>query len=352
MDFFNVIIVISFLVFFHELGHFSVAKFFGVRILKFSIGFGRPIYSKVINGTDYRISWLLLGGYVQMKGQDDLDPTERSDEPDSYNSIAPWKRILILFAGPFFNFILAFFLFFIAGNIGVEQLSSKIGQTMENMPSQEAGLIAGDNIIAINGEKIKYWNDLSETIKNSSGALNLTIERNQTVFNTILVPKITETENIFGEKIEKKMIGIAPANETLLYKPESIEEALTFAFERTSNSATLIFQSIEKLITGIVPIDQLGGVVSIVEYTAKASEMGIVTLLIFSALLSVNLGVLNLLPIPALDGGHMVFNFYEWVTRRIPSESVMTKLTIGGWIILIMLMVVGLINDVNRLING
>jgi regulator of sigma E protease len=351
LDFINVILVISFLVFFHELGHYSVARFFGVKILKFSIGFGKPIFSKVINGTDYRISWILLGGYVQMKGQDDLNPKERNNDKDSYNSIAPWKRILVLLAGPFFNFILAFILFFTVANIGFEKLSPEIGKLMEDMPSKEAGIQTGDKILEINNQPVKYWEDISPIIQNSDKYLNLIIDRNNTVKNVIIAPKVATAENIFGEKIERKMIGISPSGATLMYQPEDIFDALNYAYLKTVDSAFLIFQSIEKLITGIVPIDQLGGVVSIVEFTAKASETGLVSLLIFSALLSVNLGVLNLLPIPALDGGHVVFNLYEWITRRIPSENIMFKLTLFGWLILLSLMIIGLFNDINRLVG-
>jgi len=345
------LLVLSFLVFFHELGHFLFARLFGVKVEVFSVGFGKRLAWKTVGDTEYRLSTIPLGGYVKMKGQDDLDPLERSGDNDSYNSKKPWQRILILLGGPLFNLILAFLLFVVVNFSGYETLSTKIGSLQEDMPSVKAGLMAGDRVIKIGDEVVDSWKEMSTIIKESDSALHLIVDRNGTLHNIVIIPKIVEGKNIFGEPIEKRMIGIASAGEFVTVN-NSFIDALENGWSQTIDSTTLIYQSVEKLITGILSLDQLGGVVSVVDFTAKASETGIIPLLLFTALLSVNLGVLNLLPIPALDGGHIVFNLYEMITKRVPNESVMYALTIFGWVLLFGLMGIGLYNDINRLIAG
>jgi regulator of sigma E protease len=350
VDFLVSLSVLSFLIFFHELGHFLFARLFKVEVEVFSIGFGTVLLSKKVGATDYRLSAIPLGGYVKMKGQDDLDPKLRSSDDNSYNSKHPLQRIMILFGGPLFNFILAFLLFIAVANIGFQTLSPTIGEIIEDMAGYESGLRSGDKILEIDGEKITTWSDMADKIGDSSGALGFKLDRNGTTLLIPVLPQISESKNIFGETIEKRMVGVAPSGDTVQYRVD-LTEAFIYGAEKTYDSALLIFKSVEKLIVGVLSLDQLGGVVSIFEFTAKASETGIVALFMLTALLSVNLGVLNLLPIPALDGGHIIFNLYELITRRVPSENIMYQLTLIGWAILLTLMGIGLYNDINRLIS-
>lgn len=345
------LLVLSFLIFFHELGHFIAARYFGVFVEKFSIGFGKPLYTKIVNGCEYRLSTIPLGGYVQMKGQDDTDPTKRSMDADSYNALHPWQRIVILFAGPFANFLTAFVLYFFVAFIGVNELTPTIGGVQEDSPAQKAGLMAKDKIVAIQGQEIKLWEDMSNIIKNSNGAMIFTINRDNKTFNKQITPQILTTQNIFGEVVERKMIGIAPSGDFTTIHLGGFE-AIKYAYDETLNAMTLIIKSVQKLIEGVVPAKEIGGVVSIVQISAQASEAGIVALFVFTALISVNLGILNLLPIPALDGGHIIFNLYEWITKKAPSEKVLYNLTLLGWGLLIGLMFLGLYNDINRLMGS
>lgn len=351
MSFLVSLLVLSLLIFFHELGHFLFARLSGVKVEVFSIGFGTTILKRVIGNTEYRVSLIPLGGYVKMKGQDDLDPKERSDDKDSYNSKNPLQRLSILFGGPLFNFILAFILFALMGYFGFQTLSPTVGELQESMPAIESGLQKGDRVISINGDEVSSWREMSNSIKESDGDLNFVVSRDNEFINIQIVPKISESQNIFGETIYKRMVGIAPSGD-IIEVEMNIFEAFKYGVTETFSSALLIFQSVEKLIVGVLSLDQLGGVVSIFEYTAKASETGLSALLFMTALLSVNLGVLNLLPIPALDGGHIIFVLYEMVTKRVPSEKVMYQLTIIGWLILGSLMFIGLYNDINRLMAG
>lgn len=344
------LLVLSFLIFFHELGHFLAARLFGVRVEVFSIGFGGRLFGKQIGSTEYRLSTIPLGGYVKMKGQDDLDPTKKSPDPDSYNAKKPWQRIIILLAGPFANFLFAYLLYYAIAIMGTQTLAPVIGNIQPNSPAQLFGLQSGDRIISINGTTIRSWNDVSRLIKESAGVLQIQIKRGEKTIVVTVTPQISETKNIFGETVKVRMVGIGPAEQivTLCYTPI---EAFGAAWKQTLDASKMIIMSVQKLIEGIVPATEVGGVISIMQITAQASEVGIVTLFALTALISVNLGILNLFPIPALDGGHIVFNLYEMVTKRAPNETMLYRLTIAGWIFLIGLMFLGLYNDISRLMG-
>ena len=345
------LLVLSFLIFFHELGHFLAARFFGVRVEVFSIGFGKKIFSKVVGQTEYCISLIPLGGYVQMKGQNDMDPLAISNDSDSYNTKHPWKRIIILFAGPFANFLLAFLLYIIIAFNGVTFLAPVIGSVMENSPASQAGFLANDKILAINDSKVTTWNDLQKTIQRTKESLVFEVEREQKVLRMVVVPKLLENKSIFGETIYKPMIGIGSSREIITLHFSTIE-SLSYAYEQTLASSLFVLESFQKLLEGVIPVKELGGIITIVKVTSDASNAGIIALFTLTALISVNLGVLNLLPIPALDGGHMMFNTYELITRRAPSESVLRYMTMGGWMILLSLMILSIFNDIYRMTGG
>ena len=345
------LLALSFLIFFHELGHFLAARFFGVHVEVFSIGFGKKVYKKVIGKTEYCLAMIPLGGYVQMKGQDDTDPTKVSNDADSYNTKRPWQRIIILFAGPFANFLLAFLLYIAIANIGVTRLAPIIGNVTVESVAQNIGLQKNDTILEINGEKVQTWDDLSKLIKQSEGPLLITIQREKHIKTLMGTPHIEELKTIFGEPVKKRILGISPIGKTLVINFSPLE-SIGFAYDETLKATTLILKSLQKLIEGVIPAKDLGGIVSIVQVTAQASEAGIVALFGLTALISVNLGVLNLLPIPALDGGHIMFNLYEMITKRAPSEKILYRMTVIGWIFLLSLMAFTIFNDIYRIFGG
>ncbi len=344
------LIVLSILVFIHELGHFSVARFLGIKVYVFSIGFGKKLISKQWKGTEWTFSLIPLGGYVKMKGQEDINPALINNDPDSYNTKTPFQRILILLAGPGANFLLAFMIYIAIGLLGNNHLSPTIGKVIENSPAQKAGLIANDEILKINNTTIATWDDLSSIIKSSNSALKFYIKRDNKLRTFIINAKLSDSQNMFREKIQKRMIGIAPASKVvkIYYSPI---EAIGFAYDKTYDASKMIFLGLQKMIQGIIPTSEMGGVIAIGTVISQASQSSFVALLSIMALISVNLGVINLLPIPALDGGHIMFNIYEMITKRKPSNSVLVVLTVAGWVILFALMGLGLYNDINRMMG-
>ncbi|WP_027327037.1 RIP metalloprotease RseP [Helicobacter pametensis] len=345
------LIALSFLIFFHELGHFLAARFFGVKVEVFSIGFGKKIIKKTYGDTEYALSWIPLGGYVKMKGQSDSDPLSQNQDPDSYTSKSPLQRIVILLAGPLFNILLALLIYVGMAYGDREVLLPSIGEVQTGMPAQSAGIMAGDRVLRINGVEVKSWFDMAEKVMEAQGRLTLMIQRGDENLEVGVIPKMIERENVFGEKVSVSVIGIRPSGEIGVMH-YGVWDALRLGASQTLSSSTLIIQGVQKLISGVVPTSEVGGVISIVQVMDKAQESGLVQFLALVALISINLGILNLLPIPALDGGHILFNLYELVTKRTPSESVLYYLTLMGWAILFALMFLGLYNDINRIVGG
>ncbi len=350
MSFIVSLLVLSALIFFHELGHYMAARYMGVKVEVFSIGFGQKIASFHRWGNEWRIAAIPLGGYVRMKGQDDSDPTKKSYDYDSYNIKTPQQKIFILLAGPLANFILAFFLYIAVGLGGPNALKPIVGEVVDGSPAMVAGLKKGDTIKTINGFELNTWEQMAKIIENSNGLLNLEVIRDGRIYPLNITPKITKSKNIFGEDIDKKMIGIAASGD-VFSQDLGLIGSLDYAYNQTIFASTMIFTSVKKLLFGEVPAKELGGVISIVKITSDAAQSGWMSVLFFAALISVNLGVLNLLPIPALDGGHIMFNIYEFITRKAVSEAVMIKLTLAGWVVLFGLMGLGLYNDINRMMQ-
>ena len=344
------ILVLSFLIFFHELGHFLMARLMGVKVEVFSIGFGKKLICKQYGDTNYCLSAIPLGGYVQMKGQDDSDPSLKSNDPDSYTTKTPLQKILILLGGPFFNILLAFIIYLFVAMTGWRVLAPEVGNVLPNSAAVNV-LKKGDLIVKINNFDIKTWNDIKTAVEKSNPPLHLIIKRDNKLVSKTLIPKIMETKNIFGENIKRKLIGISPNGKVLIIHYPFIK-SFEVAINETIEKSKLIFTGFMKMVTGVIGLNNVSGPVTIVKVTSDATHYGVIAVLLLTALISVNLGILNLLPIPALDGGHIMFNLYELIMRKEVNEEIMIKLTIGGWIILGSLMIVGFYNDITRLFGG
>lgn len=351
---FAFVIVLGILVFFHELGHFLVARLFGVGVEKFSLGFGPRLFGKKIGMTDYRVSAIPLGGFVKMVGEDPTLEMDPQDIPFSFTHKHVFKRMLIVAAGPAFNLLLAVLIFYGIFQIsGTYILKPSIGGVQENSPAQVAGLKAGDRVMAIDGTPVATWDEMAALISGSAGkTVSIVVQRPEwDEFSVTITPQITTSKNIFGEDIQRYIIGISSAGEVVNQRLNPIE-SLTESVRQTYNITKLTIVSIVKLIQGTVSTKTLGGPIMIAEMAGQQAREGAVNLVFFMALLSINLAIINFLPIPVLDGGHLLFFLIEAVTRRPVNTRMREIAQQAGVFLLIMLMIFVFYNDITRLFSS
>jgi regulator of sigma E protease len=352
------IVVLSILVFVHELGHYLAAKSVKVKVKAFSIGFGKEIFGFTRkNGERWKFCLLPLGGYVSIYGMDpeEDDIKDEKDEEklkDAFYKKNVLARIWIVFAGPLANFLFAVVaLTMLFSAYGIKQASTVIGDVMPNMPAQEAGLLAGDKVLAINNEKVTTWTDLVEFISKSSAneELDFNFQRGEEVLNLVMKPEHTETENILEEKIQKRMIGVRISTDYSISEDVSFTQAVENSFAHTYNMTVLILKSVKRMITGEMKAD-VGGPLTIAEQSGKAAQGGIYALVMFMVMISINLGILNLLPIPALDGGHIMYSLIEILTfgKGLHDKIKMVANAIGIGL-LVMLMGFAFYKDITRI---
>ncbi|HID03838.1 MAG TPA: RIP metalloprotease RseP [Desulfobacterales bacterium] len=351
------IIVLGALIFVHELGHFLFAKLFRVRVLKFSLGFGPKLIGKKIGETEYVLSAFPLGGFVKMFGENPDEQEMGAREKDRSFAHKPvYQRFLIVFAGPLFNFIfpimLFFPLFFFQG-VPVSQDTTRIGGVEENSPAAKAGVKADDIIISINDRKTLKWLDVNESVKESGGApLQVVVMRSGARVELTIVPKMDTVRNLFGEAVEDRfMIGIRKADE-FVYEDVNIFEAFKNALQQTWFYIYLTGLGFIKLIQQVVPASEMGGPILIAQMAGEQAKAGWVNLLYFTSLLSVNLGILNLLPVPVLDGGHLAFLTLEGIRKKPLSERKQIFAQQIGLGLLGALMVFVFYNDIMRILGG
>ena len=447
MSLLSAIVLLGVLIFVHELGHFLIAKLMGVKVLKFSLGFGPKIIGKTYGDTEYLLSAVPLGGYVKMLGQSDT-PTEEEEIPEAekhraYNFQPAWKRFSIVFFGPLFNLFFAAFVFFCIFLSGVPATYPDIGSVMENSSAHKAGLITGDRIIEINGKAIISWDEIEYVLdKNPGETLLLKVKRGDKTIDLSVTPEMKQGKNLFGESKDMWDIGIAPlvypdigavmtgsrAEKAGLKKGDRIisiegtalktwqdmtgiiynnpEKPLSFKIQRgteitefvispeksitkvpgegekvigligikpsgndfirkyglfssfsrgitkTWDVSELTVLSIVKLFQRVIPAETLGGPIMIVQMAGQQASQGALNFFTLMAIISVNLGILNLLPIPVLDGGHLMFISIEAVRRKPVSEKVTMMAQKVGIALLVSLMVFALYNYIMRLITG
>ncbi|CBG39716.1 RIP metalloprotease RseP [Helicobacter mustelae] len=338
-------LILAFLIFFHELGHFLAAKLFGIHVEVFSIGFGKKLLTKTHRGTEYALSLIPLGGYVKLKGQNDLDALHSQGGKDSYSDKNPLVRIAVLFAGPFFNLILAFLIYVVVAMMGIQVIPPVVGKVLKDSPAYEAGILPGDRILSINNQGVNRWNQVYELISQEQ-KIQLRILRNNMEYEFFLQTK--PIEDPANSQKKHYRIGIVAKNEIeTLYLP--FDGALEYGCTKVWESSFLILSGLQKLLQGAIPMTEISGPVMIVDSIAQFAQKDFVVMLLWVALISVNLGILNLLPIPALDGGQILFNLYELLTRKPLHEQGVKYLTLLGWLILLGLMSLGLYNDIARI---
>ena len=343
------VIVLGVLIFFHEFGHFLIARLFGVGVEKFSLGFGPRLIGKKFGRTDYRISAIPLGGYVKMVGEEPDAEVAPADIPISFTHKHVLKRMCIVAAGPFFNILLAVIIFFSIFLIsGLFILKASVGEVREGSPALAAGLKPGDEITAIDGKPVSNWNDMTEIIGASNGrTLKISVKRAGTDLVFQITPELIPAKDIFGEDIKRYVIGISSGGEFNTRKLNPFQ-AMAESFRQTYNIIELMVVIIGKLITGSISTDTIGGPIMIAKMAGDEAKTGIENLIFFLALISVNLAIINLLPIPVLDGGHLLFFIIEAVKGHPVSLKVREVAQQIGLFIIILLVILVFYNDIFR----
>ncbi|MBA4349070.1 MAG: RIP metalloprotease RseP [Thermodesulfovibrio sp.] len=352
MTIMSAILLFGFLIFIHELGHFIFAKLSNVRVLKFSLGFGPKVIGKKIGETEYLLSAVPLGGYVKMMGEDPEDEVETKEDKDrSYKNQPIYKRVLIVFSGPLFNILTAVVIFFFIFILGVPTLLPVIGEVLPDTPAAKAMLSKGDRIIEVNGKPVKQWVDMTEIIYESANRpLTMKVQKKSEIITISITPELKKVKDIFGEEKQIGIIGVRPSGETFTVR-ENVPNAIKNAFIKTWDISALTAVSIIKLIQRIIPADTLGGPILIFQLAEKQASAGALNFFTFAAVISINLGVLNLLPIPVLDGGHLLFLGIEAIRKKPLSERAIMISQRIGIAFIIALMAFAMYNDIFRLIT-
>jgi len=335
------------LIVFHEFGHFLLAKLSGVGVLTFSIGFGPKLWVKKRGETEYALSAFPLGGYVKMVGEDPDEEVSPADIERSFAHKSLLKRIAIVVAGPGFNLLLAVLLLMIVYTFyGVPVMSTQISDVVKGEAAEKAGLVKGDRIVAIDGKEVKEWDELAGTIKASGGkVLNLQVRRGDQTLNISVQPNRKEGRTVFGERKDDWLIGISSR---VTIEKGNAGLAVVRAFSQTYDYSKLTLMAFYKMLLGDVSPRNIGGPIMIAQMAGQQAQEGLGSFLAFLAVLSINLGVLNLLPVPVLDGGHLLFFIVEAVIRKPVALRYREMAQQVGICLLALLMVYAFYNDIVR----
>lgn len=331
------IIIFSLLITVHEFGHFITAKKTGITVHEFSIGMGKAIWQTQKNGTVYSLRILPIGGFVKMEGEEG-----DSDDEGAFCNKSAWKRFIVLFAGAFMNLVTGFVLFVILVSMSSPIASTRVGEVLPDYPFATAGIEVGDRIVKIEGEnystKVNIYGDISFfKFRNGDGSANITFERSGEYFTRHIEQKKDAETGAY-------IFGFVPASESL-----GVWGTLKNAFYQSVFTVKMVVESFGMLITGQVPVSDMAGPVGIVKEIGSAAKTGILNVLNLAALLSINLGVANLLPIPALDGGRILFLLVEIIRRKPLKAEHEGMIHFIGFALLMMLMVFVTYSDIMRL---
>ena len=340
------ILLLGLLIIVHELGHYLVARLAGVRILRFSIGFGPRLLAWTRGHTEYAISAIPLGGYVKMAGEQDGEAT---DAPWEYRSKSPGVRAGIIVAGPFVNYVVACLSLWTVFLVGFPELLPVVGKVVEQMPAQAAGVQVGDRIVAINGEPVPTWEAMTKRIYVSAGTpLQMQFERNGKLRNVRLTPQAKPTKDPFGRSKTIGLVGISPSGEFRATRVGPVA-ALGRTIHQLNEWTAQTLLSFVSLLTGRMSLhDSVTGPIGIIYLTAEAVKMGIAPLLFLISLFSLSLAIFNLFPIPILDGGHLLFLTIEKLRGKPVSLNVQERSAQVSFVFLVVLVLMICINDVNR----
>ena len=341
------IFILGLLIIVHEFGHFIMAKKTGVRVEQFSLGFGPQLFKKKKNNTEYSIAAVPLGGFVKLAG-DNLE--EFTGKPDEYFSKSPGARFKIIFFGPFLNYILGFVFFWVIFFVGYPTLTSKVGGFVEGLAAKGSGLEVGDKITSIDGQKVEYWEDMQRLIQLKTGQdkVGLVVIRGnkELPINVALTKK--EISDMLGQKRTVGLLGITPFDEIVKVR-HGFLKSFILGGQKTWELTTLTLKGLWMMITGKLSVrESVTGPLGIFIITSKAAKMGLVAVMHLIAVLSISLAIFNLLPLPILDGGHILFLGLEKIRGKAISLKAERVISQIGVTLIITLALFVTYNDIVR----
>lgn len=343
--------VLGILIIIHEFGHFIVCRLVGVKVEKFSIGFGPEIFRLQGKETQYVISLFPLGGFVKPAGESLSEIQSPSGpRPGDYLAAPLPARIAIVTAGVLMNYVLAYVLFIAVFMIGRPVPGTVIGNFVKGYPAEQSELRLGDRIAVVQGEEVRTWFDMLAALdKAPAGPIILGIEREGEVLNVPFTPKAEKVKDIFGKEHEMKRLGIQPHPEAVEFERYGFLEAALHALETEVQLTLMTYKAIFYLLSGKISMKAMSGPIGIIAMTGDAARMGLPYVLHLTATLSVSLAVFNLFPFPALDGGHLLFLLIEGVRRKSVSLEVQERAAQVGFVLLLALMGFIIYNDLVNL---
>ena len=348
------LLVIGPLIFVHELGHYYVGRWFGVKAETFSIGFGREIFGWTDRrGTRWKVGWLPLGGYVRFKG--DMNPASTpSDEwlslppeerAETFQAKSLWQRFLIVLAGPLTNFLFAILVYVaLFASYGEPRTPPVVAGLEANSAALQAGFRLNDRILAIDGTRIGRFEDIASYVALRPGqAMQFDVERGGQRLRIEATPKAQVQRDRFGNEARIGRLGIARGGAELAsLQPH---EAVVAAFRQTGDTVQMMIVTLGQVISGARSLEEMGGPLKIAQFSGQQASLGWLDFILFMSLISINLGFINLLPIPLLDGGHLLFYAIEGVRRKPLKPEAQEWAFRTGLAVLLALMIFVTFND-------
>jgi regulator of sigma E protease len=345
------LVVLGILIVVHEWGHYIAARKQGIGVEQFSVGFGPKLFSWKADGTEFMVCAIPLGGFVKLAGD---DRTKLTGRPEEFFSHPVGHRAIVILMGPLVNIVFAYFCFWIVFMGGFPVISPRVGAVMPNYPAQAAGIAVGDLVVQINEKKIASWDDLQEYVSASKGTpLTFKLIRDGQAIEKVILPKLSENKNLFGQTVKVNLVGVQPGDDPkeaiilLRYGPlESLSKAAIQMYKLT----VLTFKGLYHVIIGTLPAqDAFAGPIRIFDIIALSAERGFTHLLFIMGIISANLAIFNLFPVPVLDGGHLLFLAIEKIRGKALSLKFEENLTKIGFGLLMALMVFVVYNDMSSM---
>lgn len=339
--------VLSVLIIIHEFGHFITAKKIGVKVEKFSLGFGPTILKKKKGETEYSINAVLLGGYVKLAG-DNLEEWQK--KPDEFLTKKPGQRAAVIFAGPLLNYIMGIIFLWLVFFIGYPTLTTKVGGLIEGLGAKDAGIEVKDEIISVDGKKVRFWEDLQRIIqaKSNNSMVKLSVLRDSQEYSVDVKVKTKDFNDLLGIKHSIGLLGIAPDDEFIKVR-HGFFESFLLSIDKTWEMTAMTYKGLWLMVTRKLSMrESVTGPLGIFHITSKAASVGIIALMHLIAVLNISLAIFNLLPLPVLDGGHIFLLIIEKIRGKALSLRVDRIVTQLGLSFIITLAVFVTYNDIVR----